>query len=221
MKKFLAFLLAASMVLTLTSCLSEDDDDSKKSKKGNSSSQESKEDSSKDDDSKDDDSKDDDSKDDDSKDDESKDDDSKPASAGMQKITYKSLTMEIPDTWTTETTGEATFYYPLDMDETGNNLNFTSSVAMESLSILTKDSIESTMTSIYPEYKVSIPKFEHTTINGYEAIEMTYNFSILGMEIVTNQFYINGDDYTYIITFTGNTGDFADISGIVNSISLD
>ena len=210
MKKLLALLLAASMVLTLTAC-GEEDDKKDSSKNNNSSSQE--------DNSTDSESKDDESKDEDSKDEDSKDDSSTPE--GMQTIKVDGFTMDVPDTWKSQTTNSLVYYMATDAGTTGNNLNIISTLKDSGFKSYTADMFANQLKTMYPDYDVSIGGFEYITIDDCDAFEMIYNIKIQNILTVIHQYYIDGSDKTYIITFTGNTGEFEDLSVYTDTINVD
>ncbi|MBQ7755963.1 MAG: hypothetical protein IJ401_01510 [Oscillospiraceae bacterium] len=129
-------------------------------------------------------------------------------------ITAGNLTLTVPDGWIQEEMDGNVFFVPSDYLTTGNNLNIMIANADPFISTYDKSIIEDTYSVAYPDFKME--KFEHTKISGYEAIEMAYGFSGMGF----TQIMIGCDDASYILTFTGNTGDFADLDTIIDSVNV-
>jgi len=223
MKKLLAMTLAALMALSMAACGEKEDDEDEKDTTTTTTTAAADDKKEEADKPAEDDKPADDEKDDDKPADDDNKDDGKvevtPSSNAVgtiegNVITAGNLTLTVPDGWIQEEMDGNVFFVPSDYLTTGNNLNIMIANADPFISTYDKSIIEGTYSAAYPDFKME--KFEHTKISGYEAIEMEYGFSGMGF----TQIMIGCDDASYILTFTGNTGDFADLDTIIDSVNV-
>ena len=52
--------------------------------------------------------------------------------------------------------------------------------------------------------------FEKTTVSGVDAIICSYGVSVNGVDMIGTQYYLFGDTFTDVITFTSVSGDYDD-----------
>ncbi len=234
MKKLLAITLAALMAFSMAACNEEEKDDD--SAISNNSSSVVDDGSSEDDDGSDVDdgsSEDDDGSDDDdgsseddgsdvddgsSEDDDISDvDDITTASGTIENgvITVQELTMTVDDTWTIVDQSGQTYFVPADYETYGNNVNIIRQAYDAMFDSYSKEIFETQLQAFMGEdFKVS--SFERTTINGTDAILMSYEYS----GFILTQVMLNTDDCSFIVTFTGTGGTFEDVTPFIETIEV-
>ena len=222
MKKLLAITLAALMAFSMAACNEEEKDDD--SAISNNSSSVVDDGSSEDEDGSDVDdgsSEDDDGSDVDdgsSEDDDISDvDDITTASGTIENgvITVQELTMTVDDTWTIVDQSGQTYFVPADYETYGNNVNIIRQAYDAMFDSYSKEIFETQLQAFMGEdFKVS--SFERTTINGTDAILMSYEYS----GFILTQVMLNTDDCSFIVTFTGTGGTFEDVTPFIETIEV-
>ncbi len=217
MKKLLAMTLAAIMALSMAACGEKEDDEDEKDTKATTTTTTAADDKQEEADKPADDNKDDEKPADDNKDDGKVEVTPSSNSVGTIEgnvITAGNLTLTVPEGWIQEEMDGNVYFVPADYQTTGNNLNIMIAAADPFISTYDKSIVEDMYSAAYPDFKMD--SFEHTKISGYDAIEMSYGFSGMGF----TQIMIGCDDVSYLLTFTGNEGDFADLSAVIDSVNV-
>ncbi|NLZ45891.1 MAG: hypothetical protein GX896_04280 [Clostridiales bacterium] len=121
---------------------------------------------------------------------------------GLVLVSFHNLSIELPKAWTNKSSSSACYYFPADYTTTGNNLCIKIIDKIESFEYFTEDFIKGKN----PNHKIKVTSLSEIDINGCHALRAVYNVGELA--ITTSQYYITGSKETYVVTFTGNYGDF-------------
>ena len=130
-------------------------------------------------------------------------------------ITVQELTMTVDDTWTIVDQSGQTYFVPADYETYGNNVNIIRQASDAMFDSYSKEIFETQLQAFMGEdFKVS--SFERTTINGTDAILMSYEYS----GFILTQVMLNTDDCSFIVTFTGTGGTFEDVTPFIETIEV-
>ena len=130
-------------------------------------------------------------------------------------ITVQELTMTVDDTWTIVDQSGQTYFVPADYETYGNNVNIIRQAYDAMFDSYSKEIFETQLQAFMGEdFKVS--SFERTTINGTDAILMSYEYS----GFILTQVMLNTDDCSFIVTFTGTGGTFEDVTPFIETIEV-
>ena len=121
-----------------------------------------------------------------------------------ETFTYDHMTIVVPEGFTVDESGSFPILYPPTYPDETDNINITMAGA-DNIDNYTQDVLESYYSSAISGFG-GITDFEKTTVDGVDALRCSYQVTTSGVTMTGTQYYVFGEDYTDIITFTSVTG---------------
>ena len=122
--------------------------------------------------------------------------------------TYDHVSIELPEGYEVDESGSFPIIYCPDYPARTDNINILKSAA-DSIDNYDADVIDSYYTTALNGYS-GLLSFEKTTVSGVDAIICSYGVSVNGVDMIGTQYYLFGDTFTDVITFTSVSGDYDD-----------
>ncbi len=137
-----------------------------------------------------------------------------------EEYTYDHITLTLPEGFTVDESSAIPIAYGPDYPNKTDNITFSKSAA-DDINNYTKSVIEAQYKQLLQGFE-EIDSFDKIKIDGKDAIEIEYEMSVNGIDIDQTQYYIFGDTFIDIVTFTDVTDTYDDaFEDCANSITVD
>ncbi len=134
------------------------------------------------------------------------------------KFAVGSLRMDVPEDWTLVTDEGMYMFVPADYPMHPDNLNVVVTLADDAFGDMTQEMMETELSGMYPD--LTFHGFEKSTKDGVECVEMAYSVSVDEIEMGIIQYLYNADQL-YVVTYTLVSADMTDaMEASANTITI-
>ncbi len=137
-----------------------------------------------------------------------------------EEYTYDHIKLVLPEGFTVDDNSSVPIAYGPNYPTETDNITFSKSGA-DNIDNYSKDVIETQYKQLINGFE-EIDDFKKIKIDGKDTIKISYDISMSGVDMEQTQYFIFGDSFTNIVTFTDVTGNYDDaFEDCVKTITVD